>query len=350
MKGVRSIFSIDLAKENFEPLSPRSARDLKVREKNIEDLMAKNPRLLFTHHESVLVIGQEVAGEPMADLLAVDSQGALIVIEAKRGSSDRKTVGQLLDYAAKLSNWGYDDFNTRWHRNPESKERDLFEAFKKFADNPMFQMEDFLKDRRFFILASTADEDMKRIIEWLQKYKVPIDFVPFQFYSQGRQHFLEIDQIDVDLEPPTASQGDWIFNTNEKYSPGSYKKMLKDDVIALANYTNTEEKLNKPRQGDRIFAYLNDKGIIAVGRMGSEPAYRSRAIFKEDEDEWNRRVEWKMKVDEDKGFTPAQARKWGYNLPTLAVLGKMANGRVVDKIAKELEKRSSRDDRSPQIV
>jgi hypothetical protein len=339
MKGVREIFLVDLAKRSFDPLSPRSAHDLKVKEKNIEDWMARSPHLLFTRHEAVLVIGQEVAGEPMADLLAADSQGALIVIEAKRGTSDRNTVGQLLDYAAKLSDWGYDDFNKRWQRNPESKGRDLFETFKKFAGNPKFQKEDFLKDRRFFILASAGDESMKRIIQWLQKYNVPIDFVPFQLYAQGKQHFLEIEKVDVDLEPPEAWQGDWIFNTNERYAPGSYKKMLKDGVIALANYTNTEEKLNRPEPGDRIFAYLNDKGIIAVGRMGSEPAYQSRAIFK-DEDEWNRKVEWKVKVNEDKGFTPGQARELGYNLPTLAVLGKMGNPKVAEKIAKELEKRA----------
>ncbi|MGD1103648.1 MAG: hypothetical protein ABSA59_16480 [Terriglobia bacterium] len=335
---MKSVYLIDLAKKKIDELSPRSARDLKVKEKTIEDLMARNPGLVFTQPDAVLVIGQEVAGEPMADLLAVDSQGALIVIEAKRGSSDRNTVGQLLDYAAKLSTWGYDDFNKSWQRNPESKDRDLSDAFKMFADNPTFPKEDFLRDRRYFILASTGDEDMKRIIEWLKKYKAPIDFVPFQFYSQGKQRFLEIDKIDVDLEPPVASHN-WIFNTNEKYAPGSYRKMLKDGVIALANYTNTEEKLNRPIQGDRIFAYLNGKGIIAVGRMGGELAYPSRAIFKEEEDEWNRKVEWKVRVDADKGLRAAEAREWGYNLPTLAVLGKMANAKVAEKIAKELEKR-----------
>lgn len=115
--------------------------------------------------------------------------------------------------------------------------------------------------------------------------------------------------------------------------------MLKDGLIALANYTNTEEKLNRPGPGERVFAYLNDKGIIAVGRMGDEPAHPSRAIFKE-QDEWNRQVEWKVVVDEDKGVTPAQASEWGYNVPALAVLGKMANGPVAEKIAKELEKRA----------
>lgn len=341
---MKSIVLIDLAKKKINELSPRSARDLMVTEKTIEDLMARNPGLVFTRPEAVLVIGQEVAGEPMADLLAADSQGTLIVIEAKRGSSDRNTVGQLLDYAAKLSNWDYGAFSKLWQRNPASKNRDLFDAFKEFSYNSAFPKEDFLKDRRFFILASTGDDDMKRIIEWLQKYKVPIDFVPFQFYAQGKQHFLEIEKIDVDaVKAVRGWKGDWLFNTNERYAPGSYKKMLKNGVIALANYTNTEEKLNKPSPGNRIFAYLNGKGVIAVGRMGPELAYPSHLMFKE-EDEYNRKVDWEIEVETDKGVTSAQIREWGYNLPTLTVLGKMANAKVAEKIAEELEKRRERDD------
>lgn len=183
MNGIRSVFSVDLAKKTFDPLLPRSARDLKLKEKNIENWIAENPSLLFTNPEAVLVIGQEVSGEPMADLLAVDSQGALVVIEVKREWSDRSTVGQLLDYAAALSNWTYDDFNRRWQRNIEAKGRHLFEAFKEFAENPGFEKDEFLKSRRFFILASAGDESVKRIIGWLRdNYDVPIDFVLFQFY------------------------------------------------------------------------------------------------------------------------------------------------------------------------
>jgi len=336
-----ALFTVDPSKKTSAPLSVRSASDLRLKEKDIEKWMAENPSLLFTSPEAVLIIGQERGGEPMADLLAVDSQGTLIVIEAKRGSSDRSTVGQLLDYAAKLSQSSYDDFNKRWQRR-DAKGRDLFEAFKEFADNPRFEKEHFLKSRRFFILASAGDESMKRIITWLHgEYNVPIGFVPFQLYQQGKQHLLQIEQIDVDpVElPPAEWLGDWLFNTNERYAQGCYKKMLKDGVIALANYPITEGKLNGPRPGDRIFAYLNRKGIIAVGRMGDKPAYPSRAIFKEQKDEWNRRVEWKAAVEADKGITPAQASEWGYNLPALTVLGKMSNGKVAEKIAKELEKR-----------
>ncbi|MFZ0962514.1 MAG: hypothetical protein WAO35_16585 [Terriglobia bacterium] len=348
MKGIRSVFSVDLVNKTFDPLIPVSALDLKVKEKDIQNWIAEKPELLFTNPDAVLVIGQAVSGKPMPDLLAVDSQGTLFVFEIKRDSSDRRAVGQLQDYAAALSEWTRDDFNRRWQQNPKAKGRNLFEAFKDFSENSGFEEDEFLKNRRFFVLASAGsaeDESVKRIIRWLRdNYHVPIDFVPFQFYKRGRQHFLEIEKIDVD---PMVSgrdekwKGDWSFNTNERYCPGSYKKMLKDGVIAVSGYWNTKEKLNGPRRGDRIFAYLNGKGIIAVGRMGDAPAYPSGAVFNELKNrEHNRKVAWET-VALNNAITPAEVSKWGYNYPSLPTLCKIGNAKVADKIAKEMERRAA---------
>lgn len=342
MKRERKIFSVDLPKRNIEPLSRRSPRDLQLSEKDVENWMAKNPRLLFRNPEAVLLIGQELAGEPMADLLAVDRQGVLIVIEVKRGSADRSTIGQLLDYAAALSNWTPSDFNERWQRNPNAKGRGLFEAFKEFARNPDFAKEDFLKSRRFFVLASEGDESMKRIIRWLHdKYNVPIDFVPFQFFGRGKRLVLEIEQIDVDLVEGPEWHGDWFFNTNERYVPGAYRKMLKEGAIAVCGYDNSEEMLNRPRPGDHIFAFLNRKGIVAVGHMGDQPAYRSGAIFRQAKNnEHNRKVTWDAVVNVDEGIKFSEVKEVGYNLPAIAALCKIKNGRTADWMAKELQKRA----------
>jgi RecB family endonuclease NucS len=41
----------------------------------------------------------------MADLLALDTSGNLIIIEIKRDWSNHKTIGQLLEYAAKFKDF-----------------------------------------------------------------------------------------------------------------------------------------------------------------------------------------------------------------------------------------------------
>ena len=220
MDKTRSLFRLDASKNVFTPLKAFRPSSIQVKEKHIEEWIAKNPELLFSYPEEVMIIAQEVSGELMADLLAVDSQGSLIIIEIKRDSSDRNTIGQILDYAALLNSWSDKNFNKRWQDFSESKGRDLFEAFKEFIDISNFDRHDFLKQKRLFILASSEDESVKRIISWLRDtHHVPIDFVPFQFYQDDQhseQLILEIEKIEVQQRPGKDDgpwQGDWFFNT-----------------------------------------------------------------------------------------------------------------------------------------
>lgn len=341
MEGIRSVFEIDLDSAEATELHPTSASDLRVKEKQIENWMATNPKLLFTNPEALMLIAQEVTGELMADILAVDSQGNLIIIEIKRHSSDRSTIGQILDYAARLASYGYEEFNSRWQSYSNSK-NDLLEEFRKFVDNPDFAADDFLQKQRLFILASSEDESMKRIIGWLRDtYTVPVDFVPFQFYRHNGRVLLEIGRIDIEPLPIGGKwSGDWFFNTNETNSKGAYKPMLDENVIALYGYPGDtgRDMLMQPALGDRIFAYVNKHGIIAVGKTVDEDVFSANSVFGEQErTEFHRRVEWETAVNPSQAVSPSQVSQWGYNLPVRSTLCKMyaagIGNRIADKLA-----------------
>jgi len=310
--------------------------------------MATKPELLFSDPNSIKIFAQEISGEVMADMLAVDSQGALIVIEIKRHGSDRSTLGQLLDYGARLSSWKYDDFNLRWLAYSNSK-KGLFEEFKDFVENQDFDPDDFLRDRRLFILASSADDGMKRIIAWLRDtYGVPIDFIPFQFYEDNGQVLLEIEKIDI---KPLGARGgvssswtgDWFFNTNETYCKDAYKKMLDQGVIAVFGYPEGEGErlLNQPAADDRMFAYVNQRGIIAVGRIAEGEAYSADSVFEKVRDrEFHRKVTWDIVSEPGRAVTAAQSSHWGYNLPVRSTLCHMCGGKTNNRIAQELKDRN----------
>ena len=344
MQNNYSIYNVDLNTSDFTPFTPRNASSLRINEKNIENWMATEPKLLFSNPDAVLIIAQEISGEVMADLLAVDSQGNLIIIEIKRDWSDRNTVGQILDYAALLASWEYEDFNDRWKKDKGRNAGDLFEEFKNFSENPDFRKDEFLQQRRFFILASSVDESMKRIIKWLSDvYNVPIDYVPFQFYENNGQVFLQISEIDIQSIIPKGSwSGDWFFNTNETYGKGAYQKMFNQSVIAVYGYPNGQEILNRPEPGERVFAYINRRGIAAVGIIGERDAFSSGSIFgKENEQEFNRNVTWETIVEIDEAVKPAESSQWGYNLPIRSTLCKMYHKTIAQKIADELRRRKS---------
>ena len=56
----------------------------------------------------MLVISRSVSGKNMADILALDADGCVVIVEIKRDWSDRATVGQLLEYAAAMTGKNYE--------------------------------------------------------------------------------------------------------------------------------------------------------------------------------------------------------------------------------------------------
>jgi len=111
--------------------------------------------------------------------------------------------------------------------------------------------------------------------------------------------------------------------------------------LAAAGYPDTEERVNGPGNGDRIFLYLAGKGIVAVGQVGEGPAVRSDEIFRgKFGNEHDRPVVWEASVAPDEAVTRNDTKKWGYNLPVRATLCRMRDSEAAEKIAAELHKRA----------
>lgn len=109
-------------------LMPSSAADLGLLEKDIERWIATHPEVLLPN-EQVLVIGQSISGQSMADVLALDSFGRLIVVEIKRHQTGRETIAQLLEYAARLRGITYETLNNLAQDYQNWQGRDLYDVF-----------------------------------------------------------------------------------------------------------------------------------------------------------------------------------------------------------------------------
>ena len=280
----------------FQPYMERAASELNLTEKDLENWMARNPDLLFGA-EKVLVIGQSVAGKRMGDILALDADGRLVIVEIKRDWSDRATVGQLLEYAAEMTGKSYKDLERLdreyWpRRHSNSPYVPLLERFRELTDDPEFDQNDIPKTQkghRIIIVAPASDEGLLRIVDWLQEYGVPIEFVPFALLadSDNADILLEIKplpKIQLQGENTVGGkwQGDWIFNTNETYSPNAFKKMFDQGVIAIHGYETGADNLTGSNEGERVFAYVNKKGVLAVGSIVNGQVVPGTTVFGED--------------------------------------------------------------------
>ncbi len=352
-------------KIEFKPYIGRSASELGLVEKDLENWMAEYPELLFGG-EQVLVIDQSVSGQRMADILALDADGRLVIVEIKRDWSDRATVGQLLEYAADMAGSSYGDLEKRyqdyWNRqhgeNPKGSFLERVQVLTELDDSPA-DLSRRQPCHRICIVAPDSDEGLRRIVDWLKTYGVPISFVPFTLYADTNNDaadiLLEIEPLPIEplpIEPlpkdqaigessVTEWQGDWFFNTNETYAPGAYTKMFDQGVIAV--FGGPWLMGRGIAKDQRVFAYVNRKGILAVGHIVDGQVVPGTTVFDDlgREDEFHVKVDWETIVL-DKGITnQAVPQNYAYNLPRRNVFCKMYRPEVADWIACELRRRKS---------
>lgn len=311
-------------------------------EKNIENFIATNPALLFPNEE-IMVIAQSVSFSNMADVLALDATGNLIIVEIKRDHSSRGTVGQLLEYAAKAKGLTYDQLNDYAVKSGKLIGKSLAEDFENFSDEQI-PTGQFGQNQRIFIVAPQSDEGLQQVIGWLQSYDVPIEFIPFSIYADhhGDPKLVEMQGTSnpsISSQTPGQWENHWIFNTNETNFKGVYENMFKNNVAAIHGYSNGPRNLQGSKEGDIILAYVNKQGLLAVGEVTDSEVKPGKDIFIDEKgqqlpDEYHIGVKW------ERATTPVTAKAasmLGYNLPVRTVFGKLHNGALAKKIVVEMK-------------
>ena len=325
------------------------ASKLGVEEKVIETWLAERPKLLFPK-EDILVIGQSISGKRMADIIALDSIGNLITIEIKRDWSDRVVVAQLLEYAAKFHNIGYDQLNDIAQAYSKWEGGELISAFCKFSDREEFPKEKLGENQRIYIVAPDSDTGLKNIVEWLQDYGVPIEFIPFSLYGDDLNHirYISIEPVEFEIEKKEVDRtwaGHWLFNTNERYCKGAYKRMFENNVIAIYGYETGPKTLEGTSEGEKVFAYVNQQGIRALGTILDSNVVEGKGIFLDEEgnqspDEYHVKVKWDCVLPREKALTNSEAMQMDYNLPAVSAFSRLRRGTIANVIEKEIIHRS----------
>lgn len=137
-----------------------------------------------------LVIGRQVPTDHggYVDLLAMDEAGTVIVLELKRGKTDREVVSQVLDYASWVQDLEYEDIasvfaahQNKWHNGATTSLQDAFKSYFG-VDIP----EDVNSSHEMVIVATDLHPESERVVRYLQtNYGVPVNAVFFSFFQDG---------------------------------------------------------------------------------------------------------------------------------------------------------------------
>lgn len=195
----------------FVRLIPTTLQDLGRREKDMERWLSENPHAVLPESERGFVFSDEQSFENLADILAVDPEGSILVVELKRGRTPRDVIAQALEYVSDVAGWDYSQLNTRavaYFSKRGLPYQSLLEAFQDVFSLPAGEFDEsmFNRKQRIFVVAEVVDSKVERTARWLLHRGVEITCVQFECFRAG-DHQLFIDFTEVVRSEETLASG-----------------------------------------------------------------------------------------------------------------------------------------------
>lgn len=242
-------------------------------EQQLEDYIESDPKILG---QPLLILGRQVmtVGGPL-DLLAIDSTGAVHVIELKRDKTPRDVAAQVLDYGSWVASLSREEIVDLFAQRNASLEFDQA-FFDAFGEAPP---EELNAEQVFTIVATSLDPATQRIVRFLnESYDVPINAVFFQHFQDGQTGYLARTWLVDDDQQGTASPKtkktreawngrDWgvTFGTN------NYERSWDDAVqygfVSAGGGRWYSQTLRNLPLGARIFVNVPGSGYVGIGEV-----------------------------------------------------------------------------------
>jgi len=151
----------------------------------LEDMIVAAPEILS--REWMIIGRQEDTGfGGRIDLLALAPDGALILIEVKRGKTPREVVAQAIDYASWAEQLEAQEITRIYARYSGGKSLD--EAFAARFGEPL-DPDTLNQSHQIVIVASELDAASERIVGYLNRRDIPINVLCFQVFETGEGQF-----------------------------------------------------------------------------------------------------------------------------------------------------------------
>lgn len=196
---------------------PESTFPKEWTEEKLHDILEREPRFIAVEQEGgprpTVVVASKLrlpSGDE-ADLLLLDSEGMFTLCELKRGDITRKTVGQILDYAAQLAEMPVEEL---WESIEQARQR-LREQIQlsdeewdeeSLADE---RLSASLQRPRLVLVGWRIEDDALRIARWLQRHGVRMDCYAFSYFRwQDLEVFMPRNLMPVETgEEESGPQG-----------------------------------------------------------------------------------------------------------------------------------------------
>ena len=212
-----SMYKINKSSNSIQRLEQKSFSSLGFRERDhLQEWIAKQPDVLG---EDLLIIQKEFAGfdntQERLDLLALDKQGALVVIENKLDDSGKDVTWQAMKYASYCSGLSKSNIAKMFQQyldvtEPGSSAEDRISDFMDGQDYEEIALNKGVT-QRIILIAAKFRKEVTSTVLWLLNFKVRLQCFRAIPFSMGEDLFLTFEQII-----PTQDAEDYMIGMAEK--------------------------------------------------------------------------------------------------------------------------------------
>ena len=199
------------------------------------------------------------------DLLAIDSNGDLIVIELKRGATPRDVIAQTLDYAAWVSTLKADDINTILQKQGRSET--IYELLNEnYEDGEEIEINE---NQKLLIVASNIDAITERVVDYLSSKGLNINAVTFDYYKDDGTEFIARNFL---------IKREGLFISDENKRSGRFiTKLFSEGKLSVGQTVKYSPLNNK---GINNIAEIARKGSKCLKISGTDETYSFNGLRK----------------------------------------------------------------------
>ena len=243
------MYRINTPYKKIETLWKQSFQKLQFTERaHLQEWIAKEPTCFG---EELLIIQKEFAGfsdtRERLDLLALDKEGALVIIENKLDDSGKDVTGQALKYASYCSNFSKEyikDIYQEYLNKQGSKDKaeEKLSKFFEERDYEDLELNEGVVTQRIILVAAKFSMEVTSTVLWLLNFNVHLQCFCVTPYSKGKC-YSEGDELFLNFEKiiPPQDVEEWMIGMKKKEQANMEEK--KQGYIRKEFWTELLERM-----------------------------------------------------------------------------------------------------------
>jgi hypothetical protein len=209
-------------------------------EAHLQSILQEHPWLIPGVKKNALVCIEFQSGVGPSDVVAIDLENGLTLVECKLASNRevrREIIGQVLDYASRFWRMSIEDFDAQWISRTG---RSLFTAEGDSIELAA-RLEKSLSSGEFRIVLAVDEinDDLRRIVEFLNHVTVPSVAVIAVVYSRSQDGNIEILSRQIYGEELAEAKSQRSREARERWTEDQFLSWVDENESGISDKART---------------------------------------------------------------------------------------------------------------